>query len=183
MRRGNYLRVPAVQLRRVQQSSEGYSLAQRDAVQLFWHSVAQVSCCVALMGAAQLRRVQFSLAQRMQHSSQGAAQLIQDQRSCDGQGDTQRHVWHVHQSKKMGAHSAWQRTCRQNILEVSEKTNRKENRKLSVFSFEPFRRRENNSEFRSMELKKKQLSEFRAENPSAEEKTTQNSFLWNKNRS
>jgi hypothetical protein len=83
----------------------------------------------------------------------------------------------------MGAHSAWQRTRRQNLLEVSEKTNRKENRKLSVFSSEPFRRRENNSEFRSMELKKKQLSEFRAENPSAEEKTTQNSFPWNKNRS
>ena len=45
-------------------------------------------------------------------------------------------------AKKNGAHSAWAHTCSQNLLEVSEKTNRKQERKLSDFSSEPFRGRD-----------------------------------------
>jgi hypothetical protein len=61
-----------------------------------------------------------------------------------------------------------------------------QNRKLSEFCSQPFRGKENNSEFRSVEQKERQIdanSHNSLPKHSAEEKITQNSVLWNKNRS
>ncbi len=55
--------------------------------------------------------------------------------------------------------------------------------KTSEFRAEPFRRWENNSEFRSVETKIEAYSHNSLPNPSAEEKITRHSVPWNKYRS
>ncbi len=55
-------------------------------------------------------------------------------------------------------------------------------KKISDFRSEPFRGRENNSEFRSVEEIEKN-SHNSVMNPSAKENTTRNSISWNQNRS
>ncbi len=54
--------------------------------------------------------------------------------------------------------------------------------KISEFRSEPFRGRENNSEFRSVVQKIEVNSHNSVPNPSAEENTTRNSVPWNQNR-
>jgi hypothetical protein len=83
------------------------------------------------------------------------------------------------------------RNSRNSVLNPSaeEKTSRisvpwnKNRSKLSEIRSELFRRRENNSEFRSLEQKLEANSRKYIPNHSAEEKTTQNSNPWNENRS
>ena len=55
--------------------------------------------------------------------------------------------------------------------------------KISEFRSEPFRGREKNSEFRSVEQKIEAISRNSLPNTPAEEKTTRNSVPWNKYRS